>query len=283
MKTVYSNGRILIISLIISVLLSGTALSEVNLGLGSASGNPGDEVNIPIYLANITGPEAPVIVATSNEITYDSTYLTPLAPDLGPAGQTAGKDIKSNIAEPGIYIVGILGTTDKNLKTSIPDGIVAYVRFRIKNTTPEGTYVLENDAGCTTDDGTAIQVSGTSGSIDVTGSSASTTTTTINNTGEITRITPQTISSSRSRPRLHLLIIRTDQGGLNNKSTLSFNPSEDIKPVLTIAGGRIMLAFVSVKANVQGQYDVTVSTNNATYYKQAGIEVTILGSLNSEK
>ena len=116
--------------------------------------------------------------------------------------------------------------------------------------------MLENNAGCTNADGIDIQVSGTDGSIDVTGANASTTTTTINNTGEITRITPQTISSSRGRPRLHLLIIRTDQGGLNNKSTLSFNPSEDIKPVLTIAGGRIMLAFVSVKANVQGQFDV---------------------------
>jgi hypothetical protein len=281
MKTVYSNGRILIISLIISVLLSGTALADVELDLGSAEGTPGDQVQIPIFLTNYTN--GPAIAATSNEITYDSAYLTPLAPDLGPAGQAAGKDIRSNIADAGIYIVGILGTTEKNLATSIPDGIVAYVRFRIKNTTPEGTYVLENDAGCTTDDGTAIQVSGTSGSIEVTGSSASTTTTTINNTGEITRITPQTISSSRSRPRLHLLIIRTDQRGLNNKSTLSFNPSEDITPVKTIAGGRIMLAFVSVKANVQGQYDVTVSTNNATYYKQAGIEVAIRGSLNSEK
>ena len=272
MKTVYAHGRILIISLIISVLLSGTALADVELDLGNAEGTPGDQVQIPIFLTNYTN--GPAIAATSNEITYDSEHLTPLAPALGPAGQTAGKDIRSNIAEPGIYIVGVLGTTDKNLKTSIPDGIVAYVRFRIKNTTPEGMYILGNSAGCTTDDGTAIQVSGTSGSIDVTGS---------NNTGEITRITPQTISSSRWRPRLHLLIIRADQGGLNNKSTLSFNPSEDIKPLLTIAGGRIMIAFVSVKANVQGQYDVTVSTNDATYYKQAGIEVGIRGSLNSEK
>ena len=270
-----------------SVLLSGTALADVQLDLGSAPLYPeeedifpGDEVQIPIFLTNY--PNGPIIVATSNEITYDSAYLTPLIPTLGPAGQAAGKNIRYNITEPGLYILGVFAT-NQNLNTPIADGIVVYARFRINNNAPEGMYILENKAGCTTDDGTAIQVSGTSGSIDVTGSSASTTTTTINNTGEITRITPQTISSSRSRPRLHLLIIRTDQGGLNNKSTLSFNPSEDIKPVLTIAGGRIMLAFVSVKANVQGQYDVTVSTNNATYYKQAGIEVAIRGSLNSEK
>lgn len=260
--------------LVFSVFLSGTALADVELDLGSAEGTPGDQVQIPIFLTNYTN--GPAIAATSNEITYDSAYLTPLAPDLGPAGQAAGKDIKSNIAEPGIYIVGVLGTTDKNLKTSIPDGIVAYVRFRIKNTTPEGTYILENIAGGATDDGTAIQVSGTSGSIDVTGSSASTTTTTINNTGEITRITPQTISSSRLRPRLHLLIIRTDQGGLNNKSTLSFNPSEDITPVLTIAGGRIMLAFVSVKANVQGQFDVNISTDTTSYTKEDSLTVRIV-------
>jgi hypothetical protein len=274
MKKVCIHGRLLIISLFIAILLSGTALADVELDLGSAEGMPGDQVQIPIFLTNYLN--GPIIVATSNEITYDSAYLTPLIPTLGPKGQEAGKNLKYNITEPGLYIVGILGTSDQNLKTSIPDGIVAYVKFRINDTAPEGTYILENSAGCSTDNGTAIQVSGTPGSIDVTGSSVSTTTTTINATGEITRITPQTISSSRWRPRLHLLIIRTAQGGLTNTSTLSFNPSEDIKPVLTIAGGRLMLAFVSVKANVQGQFDVIISTDTITHIKEESLKVRIV-------
>ena len=73
-KTVYANCRILrilIISLIIAVLLRGTALANVELDLGSAAGTPGDQVQIPIFLTNNTN--GPAIAATSNEITYELT------------------------------------------------------------------------------------------------------------------------------------------------------------------------------------------------------------------
>ena len=51
-KTVYANCRILrilVISLIIAVLLRGTALANVELDLVNAEGVPGDEVQIPIF------------------------------------------------------------------------------------------------------------------------------------------------------------------------------------------------------------------------------------------
>jgi len=188
-----------------SVFLSGTALADVGLDLGSASGNPGVEVQIPIFLSNY--PNGPIIVATSNEITYDSNYLAPLGPVMGPAGQAAGKEIISNITETGLYIVGVLGTTDQNLKTPILDGIVAYVRFRIKDTVPTGTYILGNKPGCTTADGTDIPVSGTDGFIDVSGTNTTTSvlntttvqpsTTTTNPTTTTTTVKPTTTTTPK--------------------------------------------------------------------------------------
>ena len=385
MKTLAVNGWKLIISLILVVFLSGTALADVQLDLGSAPLYPeeedifpGDEVQIPIFLSNY--PNGPIIVATSNEITYDSAYLTPLPPTLGPKGQEAGKNIRSNITEPGFYIVGVFAT-NQNLNTPIADGIVVYARFRINSNAPAGIYMLGNKAGCTTADGADIPVSGTDGFIDVSGANSSTTTsasytttttpatTTVSTTtiepevcaitiapasisvaseeqvaftatvtgsecsssqlqwsvvstigstiddagnyqagennsgatltdtvlvidsannisatatisvsaspaGEITRITPKTIYSSSWRARLHLLIIKSDQGNFKNTSKLIFNPAGDIKPLGSIAAGRIMIAFVSVKPNVQGQYDVTVATDTMIYTKKDGLNVT---------
>ena len=382
MKTVYSNGRILLISLIIALSLIGTALADVQLDLGSAplypeeeDVFPGDEVQIPIFLSNY--PNGPIIVATSNEITYDSAYLTPLIPTLGPAAQAAGKIIRYNITtEPGLYILGVFAT-NQNLSTPIADGIVVYAKFRVNVNAPAGIYMLGNKADCTNAEGTVIPVSGTDGFIEVSGSNSSTTTsvsyttttvsptttTTIepelctitiapasisvaaeeqvafnatvtgaecnssqlqwsvvstigstiddagnyqageNNSGatltdtvlvidsannisatatisvsalsvvEITRITPTTIYSSSWRARLNLLIIKSDQGNFKNTSKLIFNPAGDITPLGAIAAGRIMIAFVSVKPNVQGQYDVTVSTDAMLATKKNGLNV----------
>ena len=382
MKTVYSNGRILLISLIIALSLIGTAMADVQLDLGSAplypeeeDVFPGDEVQIPIFLSNY--PNGPIIVATSNEITYDSAYLTPLIPTLGPAAQAAGKIIRYNITtEPGLYILGVFAT-NQNLSTPIADGIVVYAKFRVNVNAPAGIYMLGNKADCTNAEGTVIPVSGTDGFIEVSGSNSSTTTsvsyttttvsptttTTIepelctitiapasisvaaeeqvafnatvtgaecnssqlqwsvvstigstiddagnyqageNNSGatltdtvlvidsannisatatisvsalsvvEITRITPTTIYSSSWRSRLNLLIIKSDQGNFKNTSKLIFNPAGDIAPLGSIAAGRIMIAFVSVKPNVQGQYDVTVSTDTMLATKKDGLNV----------
>jgi hypothetical protein len=73
--------------------------------------------------------------------------------------------------------------------------------------------------------------------------------------GELSRIAPGTIFSSRWRQRLQVLFISSDEGKFSTASKLSFNPQGDMIPLLTIAAGRSMLALVSVKTGVQGRYD----------------------------
>jgi hypothetical protein len=91
--------------------------------------------------------------------------------------------------------------------------------------------------------------------------------------GGISSITPLSITSSRWRQRLNLLIIRSDTGGLKMSSRLSFNPSGDIRVLSTLASGNNMIALISVKPNAHGQYDVMVTTDNTTYIKEAGLTV----------
>jgi hypothetical protein len=86
--------------------------------------------------------------------------------------------------------------------------------------------------------------------------------------GGIFRITPETITSSPWRQRLHLLIIRCEQSVLKLSSRLSFNPSGDIQTLASLAAGDTMIALIAVKPDVRGSYDVTVTTGNNTYTRQ---------------
>lgn len=91
--------------------------------------------------------------------------------------------------------------------------------------------------------------------------------------GGIFSISPLSITSSRWRQRVHLLIIRSDTSGLKMSSRLSFNPSGDIRPMATFAAGDTMIALVAVKPNVQGHYDVMVTTGDTTDTKENGLTV----------
>jgi hypothetical protein len=86
--------------------------------------------------------------------------------------------------------------------------------------------------------------------------------------GSISRITPETITSSPWRKRLHLLFIHSEQRILTMSSRLSFKPSGDIQVLATLATGNIMIALIAVQPNTQGSYDVTVATGEDTYTKQ---------------
>jgi hypothetical protein len=91
--------------------------------------------------------------------------------------------------------------------------------------------------------------------------------------GGISSISPLSITSSRWRQRVHLLFIRSDTGGLKMSSRLSFNPSGDIRTMATLAAGDTMIALVAVNPNVQGHYDVMVTTGDTTDTKENGLTV----------
>ena len=80
------------------------------LDLGTGSGDPCEQVTIPITLTN--DPRFHV-AGVSMDIGYHSTYLTPVNAAIGPAGEETGKDeISSNIVSPGLFRIGFFSVSD---------------------------------------------------------------------------------------------------------------------------------------------------------------------------
>ena len=163
MKTI--NIRLIIVAAMTMMMLyAGVAMANPVLDLGAGSGDPCNQVIIPITLTN--DPQIQV-AAVSMDIGYDSIYLTPVNASIGSAGQQAGKDnIASNIVSPGLFRIGVFAT-NQNFKNPIPDGIVAYVTFEISCNAPGNNYLLTNTPGASTPAGVDVATDGSDGSIQV--------------------------------------------------------------------------------------------------------------------
>ena len=96
-------------------------------------------------------------------------------------------------------------------------------------------------------------------------------------TGGIIFIFPDTILSSHWLPLPYILFIFSDQGGFEQSSSLSFNPEGDITNLFTISLSNIMINFIMVNVNVEGQHDVLVSNGSGlTHLKEDGLTVNML-------
>lgn len=160
------------IIILLSFFIIGNAQARPSVDLGNTSAKVCEQVTIAITLTNQPGVE---ISATSNDIGYDSYYLTPKQCTLGPAGEEASKTLASNIVEPGLYRVGILSLSNLN---PIPNGILAYITFEISCGAPAGKYNLINEPSCSSPGGDPIVADGKNGSIEVIGAGTTSSTTT---------------------------------------------------------------------------------------------------------
>jgi hypothetical protein len=130
-----------------------TVTQAPTLDIGSASGNPGDEVLIPIRLST-NGPVTnwPPIQGIDIVLTYDTNVLqlppnSPPAPGPGPAA--IGLDLVTSY--PGNW--SVLGNSDDPGKLAISlsattpliesfDGVIAYIFATIKPTAPLGSSTI---------------------------------------------------------------------------------------------------------------------------------------------
>jgi hypothetical protein len=161
-----------------------TVISQLPaLNLGTASGAPGATVTIPMTLANVPGAN---ISAVGMDIGYDPTILANPNATIGPAGSAAGKSVIKSTPSTGVFRVGALSITDNNL---IADGIVINVTFTIKSTAAQGQITLTNTPSASNQNGDAITVTGTNGTITVI-NTRYTLTTNITGKGTITNIEP---------------------------------------------------------------------------------------------
>jgi hypothetical protein len=131
------------------------------LNVGSASGNAGGSVTLPITLVT----KGNSISATSNDLHYDPSELQNPRATIGPAGSAAGKDVVSNVVTPGLFRIGVFSIQNNN---PMGDGVVAYVTFDIVGSIQcETAIVIENESGASSPEGDPIPVEGTDGTITV--------------------------------------------------------------------------------------------------------------------
>jgi hypothetical protein len=109
-----------------------------SVDLGITTGAPGTTVTVPLILRNAPGYQ---ISTLSSDITFDVHKLENPVVNIGPAADSAGKTILSNVVSPGVFRIGIISMGEPTL---IGDGIAANVSFDIKQGTGNTTVVLEN-------------------------------------------------------------------------------------------------------------------------------------------
>jgi Cohesin domain/Purple acid Phosphatase, N-terminal domain len=142
------------------------AAQSPSLTVGTASGLPGQGVDVPIGLT----PGAAAISSIQFDVVLPSS-LSWVSTAPGSAASSAGKDV-SSAALPGVVRVIIFGLNQNSIGT----GTVAVVRLMIAPGTPAGplTVGMTGMAG-SAPDGSAVSVTGTSGSVTVNASGGGTT------------------------------------------------------------------------------------------------------------
>ncbi|GIW41071.1 MAG: hypothetical protein KatS3mg076_1648 [Candidatus Binatia bacterium] len=146
--------------------------------MGTASGPPGVQVEVPVTLSNGGG----VVVATSNDIVFDDSQVdVPLVggvpdctinPAIGP-GTAVDKALVAGFAPgsvPGAKVlrVGIAAVPPASPNANpIPDGELFRCRFDILPGASLGTKVLANTPDASDASGNPVPVGGTDGAIEV--------------------------------------------------------------------------------------------------------------------
>ncbi|HQH69417.1 MAG TPA: cohesin domain-containing protein, partial [Candidatus Hydrogenedentes bacterium] len=81
----------------------------------------GDQVTIPVLLE---GDVAGGVAALSFQLNYDPSALEPRQASPGAAAQSAGKDVMTNVKEPGTYMVVMAGLNNGTLASGEVTNIV---------------------------------------------------------------------------------------------------------------------------------------------------------------
>jgi len=157
--TVFKPFPLSILIYLITIGFAYSPLLAASLDLGKGERSPGNEVSIPITLSESKG-----IVATSVDISYDTSILRRPRAEIGKAAESAKKEIHASTPSRGVFRVGILGM---NLK-EVRDGEIATVTFDISpSASPGKTITLDNSPSASDAKGKAITISGRDGLVKI--------------------------------------------------------------------------------------------------------------------
>ncbi|MBW7862844.1 MAG: hypothetical protein H3C30_00350 [Candidatus Hydrogenedentes bacterium] len=130
-RGVRKTHQIVKASLILLYMASGAWAAQVQPGAPIIEEN---HYAVPCIVRD-TGNE---VAALDFHLMYDPALFQPLAVEPGSAALQAGKMVTANMAEPGRYIVVMMGLN----QTTIPDGVVAMVTLLRVGESPDGMTTL---------------------------------------------------------------------------------------------------------------------------------------------
>lgn len=135
-----------------ALLSAGTTLAGT-LSLGTPTVQ-GSQYTFPVYLRG----EGEGVAALDFRLGYDPTVFSPVSVQPGPAALSAQKQVSSNVAEPGEYIVVLMGF---NQNTVEPGAVAEVVLQKIGNPESGQSELLIAEPTMATSEGVEIDSAGT--------------------------------------------------------------------------------------------------------------------------
>lgn len=140
-----------------------TLPSAPTMSIGSSSGEAGGTITIPITLSNQSGTS---LAAVSVDIGYDTAVFQSLSAAIGPAGESADKEVATGNISSGLFRVSVL--SGSNNKT-MGNGVIAYITLKVQNDARIGLTTLTSTASGSDASGGSVTVNGSSGTVTILG------------------------------------------------------------------------------------------------------------------
>jgi len=122
-------------NIVLATIAAYDLCSGALLSAGTVSAEAGAAAAMPVTLAAETGEEISVVQFT---LEFDVSVLTLAELMIGPAAESAEKDINSNVLEPGVVRVIIAGLN----QNAIPDGVLVEAVFDVDAQAPPGLHMV---------------------------------------------------------------------------------------------------------------------------------------------
>ncbi|WP_024834596.1 cohesin domain-containing protein [Ruminiclostridium josui] len=127
---------------------------DLNVAVGTAEGNVGDTVTVPVTFANVAKVNN---VGTCNfYLTYDASLLDVVSVDAGPIVKNAAVNFSSSASNETISFLFLDNTITDELITS--DGVFANITFKLKSVSTKTTTPISFKDGGAFGDGTMAKI-----------------------------------------------------------------------------------------------------------------------------
>ena len=140
-----------------------TLPSVPTMTTGSGSGEAGGSITLPITLTNKNGTS---VAAVSVDIGYETGVFKNLKAAIGPAGDSADKEVTTSDIASGVFRISVLSASNNNV---LGNGVIAYLTLKIQTNAPIGLTTLAATTSGSDPSGENVIVDGSNGTVTIIG------------------------------------------------------------------------------------------------------------------